>query len=362
VHHAKVQVGQGVLVMDAVGRKTMSNETKKHPGEHRAGSSGIPEIMRAAAIDRFGGPEVLTLHELLVPKLESGEVLIALDTAGVGIWDAEMRAGLYVPPPFPQVLAFPLVLGTDGSGRVAAIGFHVHRFRKGDAVYSYSFANPKGGFYAEYVVVVAEKVAPIPKGLTMHEAGAIPTTGLTALQGIDDALHVKAGETVVIVGASGGVGTLAVQFAKLREARVLGVASGEDGVALVRNLGADDVVDGHHGDISEALKRFAPDGVDAVLGLAGGDTLDRAVKVLKDGGRVAYPNGVNPKPKKRHGIQVIPYDAVPGIPEFNNLNMAVEAAKLKVPIAATFPLVDASLAHKRIAQGHVPGKIVLDIA
>jgi NADPH:quinone reductase-like Zn-dependent oxidoreductase len=229
-------------------------------------------------------------------------------------------------------------------------------------VYSYSCANPKGGFYAEYVVVAEGKVAHIPKGLTLQEAGAIPTTGLTALQGVDDALEVKAGETVVIVGASGGVGTLAVQFAKLREARVIGVASGEDGVALVRSLGADDAVDGRHGDVSEALRKFAPDGVDAVLGLAGGDTLDRAVKSLKDGGRVAFPNGVEPRPKKRHGIEVIAYDAEPGISEFNNLSVAVEAAKLKVPIVATFPLSDASLAHKRIAQGHVLGKIVLDIA
>ncbi|MFL6449942.1 MAG: alcohol dehydrogenase catalytic domain-containing protein [Bryobacteraceae bacterium] len=170
-------------------------------------------------------------------------MLIALDTAGVGSWDAEMRAGWY-PDGHPD---FPLVLGTDGSGKVAAMGSHIRRFRIGDAVYAYSFANEKGGFYAEYVVVTAEHVAPIPKGLSMREAGAIPTTGLTAIQGIDDALRIKKGEAVVILGASGGVGTLAVQFAKMREARVLGIASGADGVALVRRLGADAAVDGRHG-------------------------------------------------------------------------------------------------------------------
>jgi NADPH:quinone reductase-like Zn-dependent oxidoreductase len=161
-----------------------------------------------------------------------------------------MRAGWYPDGP-PD---FPLVLGTDGSGKVVALGSHVRRFKLGEAVYAYSFANPKGGFYAEYVAVTAERVAPIPKGLSMREAGAIPTTGLTALQGIDDALKVKRGEAVAIVGASGGVGTLAVQFAKLCEARVLGVASGEDGVRLVRRLGADAAVDGR-GDVLGALQK-----------------------------------------------------------------------------------------------------------
>jgi NADPH:quinone reductase-like Zn-dependent oxidoreductase len=336
----------------------MSIETKKHQGEQQTANTNIPKIMHAAAIDRFGGPEVLTLHELPTPAVDDGEVLIALDTAGVGSWDAEMRAGSW----FPGKPSFPLVLGTDGSGKVASLGSGVRRFEVGEAVYAYSFANPKGGFYAEYVAVAAEKAGPIPKGLAMREAGAIPTTGLTAIQGIDDALELKSGESVVIVGASGGVGTLAVQFAKLRKARVLGVASGEDGVALVRQLGADVAVDGRTGDIAAALQQFAPEGVDAVLALAGGKTLDRVVESVKEGGRVAYPNGVQPEPKERHGVRVIPYDAVAGVREFEHLGKAIEAANLKVPIAAEFPLGRASQAHERLEQGHVVGKIVLDIA
>jgi NADPH:quinone reductase-like Zn-dependent oxidoreductase len=229
-------------------------------------------------------------------------------------------------------------------------------------VYSYSFANPKGGFYAEYVAVASERAAPIPAGLTMREAGAIPTTGLTALQGIADALEVTRGESLAIVGASGGVGTLAVQFAKLREARVFGVASGEDGVALVRRLGADVAVDGKSGDLADALQKFAPHGLDAVLALAGGETLERVAESVRRGGRIAYPNGVEPEPKKRPGIRVMPYDAVPGVREFNELGKAVEAAKLKVPIAAAYPLAEAAQAHRGIEQGHVLGKIVLDIS
>jgi len=334
----------------------MSIKTGKHaPGQ--TAISEIPPVMNAAAIDRFGGPEVLTLRQLPVPSVEEGEVLIALDTAGVGVWDAEMRAGWY-PGGEPR---FPLILGTDGSGRIAAVGSQVRRFQIGEAVYAYSFLNPKGGFYAEYVAIAADHVAPIPNSLTLREAGAIATTGLTAIQGIDDALHVTRDEVVVIVGASGGVGTLAVQFARLREARVMGIASGDEGVTLVRGLGADAAVDGRHGDVVQALDQFAPDGVDAVLALAGGEALDRAVEAVKDGGRVAYPNGVEPPPKQRPGIRVVPYDAVPGEREFAQLAAAIEAAELKVQIAAAFPLGEASHAHQRLAQGRVLGKIVLDI-
>ena len=113
--------------------------TTKTREEKRGETRNIPETMHAIAIDRFGGPEVLAMHILPVPEVGKGEVLIELDTAGVGSWDAEMRAGWW-PDGRPT---FPLVLGTDGSGRVAAMGSHLRRFKIGDAVYSYSFANPK---------------------------------------------------------------------------------------------------------------------------------------------------------------------------------------------------------------------------
>jgi NADPH:quinone reductase-like Zn-dependent oxidoreductase len=254
---------------------------------------------------------------------------------------------------------FPLVLGTDGSGKVAATGSHIRRFKIGDLVYAYSFDNPNGGFYADYVAVAEGNVGAVPKGLSMEEAGAIPTTGLTALQGIDDALGLKRGETIIIHAASGGVGTLAVQFAKLRGARILATASGEEGVALVRQLGADAAVDGRHGDIAAVARSFAPGGVEAVLGLAGGDGLEKCLDVLRSGGRVAYPHGIEPEPLKRHGIHITPYDAVAGVREFSALGLAVEAAKLQVPVAAHFSLGDAAKAHQRLGQGRVPGKIVL---
>jgi NADPH:quinone reductase len=317
----------------------------------------IPKTMRAAAIDRFGGPEGLSIRTLPVPVPDAREVLIAVNTAGVGSWDADMREG-WSPSGHTQ---FPLVLGTDGSGTVVAAGSRIRRLKVGDRVYAYSFDNPKGGFYAEYVVVLAGSAAHIPKRLNLEEAGAIPTTGLTALQGVDDTLHIKRGESVIIHGAAGGVGTLAVQFAKLRGARLLATASGEDGLALVRRLGADATVDGRQGDIKAVATSFAPDGVDAVLALAGGPALTRCLDALRRGGRLAYPNGVEPEPRKRHGIEIISYEAVAGVREFQRLGRAVEEAKLQVPIAGVYPLAEAAKAHERLAAGHVLGKIVLRI-
>jgi NADPH:quinone reductase len=330
-------------------------EPRTHTEHKGRRAPRIPETMPAAAIDHFGGPEVLTAHVLPVPKIATTEVLIALDTAGVGPWDADIRAGRY-PGRKPK---FPLVLGTDGAGVVAEVGSRVRRLKIGDKVYAYSWANPKGGFYAEYVAVPSDKVAHVPAHLDLEHAGAIPTTGLTALQGIDDALALKRGDTIIIHGASGGVGTLAIQFAKLCGARVLATATGVDGLELVREMGADLAVDSRHEDVADAARRLAHDGVDAILALAGGDELERALEALRPGGRLAYPNGVEPEPRKRRGMKFIPYNGVAGVSEFRRLNAAVEAAKLKVPIAEAFPLLKAAKAHERLAEGHVLGKIVL---
>lgn len=319
----------------------------------------IPKTMRAAAIDGFGGPAVLKIQLLPTPTPDADELLIAVHTAGVGSWDADIRGGWWPGPGKPK---FPLVLGTDGSGTVVAVGSRVRRFAVGDKVYAYSWMNPKGGFYAQYAAVAAENVAPIPSKLDLRKSGAIPVTGLTALQGIDDALGIRKGETLIVHGASGGVGTVAVQFAKLRGARVLGTASGEDGVALVRRLGADVAVDGRRGDIGDAARQLAPDGVDALLALTAGQTLKQCLDALKPrGGRVAYPNGVEPAPRKRKGVEVVAYDASAGVREFQRLTRAIEQSQLRVVIGAAFALDDSAAAHERMEQGHVLGKVVLKV-
>lgn len=310
--------------------------------------------MRAMAIDRFGGPEVLQMHTMPVPEISAQEVLIELDTVGVGAWDARAREGAW------GEREFPMIPGTDGSGIVAAVGSRVARLSVGDRVYSYSYDNPKGGFYAEYVAVSAAKVAPIPDGVDLRDAGGYATIGLTALQGVDDALAIQSGENVVIHGASGNVGMLAVQFAKLRDARVLAVASGADGVKFVRRLGADEAIDGKETDaITAAVREFAPDGADALLAFAGGKELTRCLDGLRKRGRVAYPNGVEPEPRRRKGIKLSSYDATPGPREFERLNRAIEEGRIRLPIAKTFKLRNAADAHRFIERGHILGKVVL---
>ncbi len=314
--------------------------------------------MRAAATDRFGPASVLKAHELPIPRVGARDVLVAVHTAGVGTWDPEMRSGAWA----AEGARFPRVLGTDGSGTVVARGARARRLRLGDKVYGVLFDPKKSGFYAEYVAVPEQNVARIPRRLDLLHAGAMPAVALTALQGIDDALGVKRDESVVIAGASGNVGLFAVQFAKQRGAVVLAIASGRDGCALAERLGADVAIDGKRADIGDELFDFAPDGVDAVLGLIGGPVLTKCIAALRRGGRVAYPNGVEPAPRKRRGVKLVTYDAKPGVKEIARLSRALDNASLVDPIAKQLPLSHASRAHRLVEKGHLLGRVVLRVA
>ena len=331
----------------------------KEPRATRSKRSVVPETMRAAAVDRFGPPSVLTLHRLPVPAPGPREVLIALHAAGVGSWDGLVRDGSWRPwGPRPR---FPIVPGTDGAGVVVATGAKVRTVRIGDRVWACHYSNPKGGFYAEYIAVDASSVGRVPEHLALLEAGAAPTTGLTALQGIDDSLQVRRGETVLIVGASGGVGTLAVQFAKLRGARVIGTGSTPEAEALVRGLGAEVVIDVRKPDDVGRLKSLAPDGLDAILALAGGDGLEGCIDFVRTNGRVAYPNGIEPEPRRRPNLRFAAYDGQYGLAEFSALGKAAIEAQLRVPLAATYSLDRAAAAHTRVERGHLLGRIALQI-
>jgi NADPH2:quinone reductase len=322
----------------------------------RAGNQApsVPATMNAAAIDQFGAPELLTLHTLPVPTPGRREVLIALEVAGVGSWDAAIRDGSWRLSRRPK---FPLVPGTDGAGIIVAKGAGVRHFRIGERVY----ATKLGGFYAEYVAVNEQYVGRVPEPLDMLQAGAAVATGLTALQGVDDALQVKKGETLLIFGASGAVGTLAVQFAKRRRVRVLATVSGRDAASLVQDLGADAVIDPRKTKFIEHLRPLIDVSLDAVLALAGGDALEQCLDHVRAGGRVAYPNGVEPEPRRRPRIRLTAYDGEAGPRQFVRLQRAVVESKLRVPIARVYPLSQAAKAHVRLERGHVLGRLALRV-
>src|SRR5512138_1598809 len=235
--------------------------------------ASIPQQMKAAAFDRFGGPDVLHTETLPVPTPKPKQVLVRLDSAGIGVWDPEVRSGMLK----LGGGGFPRIIGNDGAGEVVAVGGEVKRFQVGDRVYAYSF---EGGFYAEFVAVDEDSVARIPPGLSPAEAGALGADGITALRGLDDKLRLSSGESLLIYGASGGVGHLAVQLAKRMGVRVLAAASGRDGIALVKKLGADRAVDGKKDDVERACGIFAPGGLDAALVLVSGKTLDPALRTI----------------------------------------------------------------------------------
>ena len=314
-------------------------------------------IMQAVALSQFGGPEVLKLQMLPVPKVGPDEVLIRVESVGVGEWDPFEREGGYA-----ELLGiephFPYILGSEGAGVVAAVGESVRRFKKGDRVYAAGFLNPKGGFYAEYAAVKADVVAYIPDGLTTEQAGVMAGVAITALRGLDDTLNLKSGESVMIFGASGGVGHMAVQLAKRMGVRVFAVASGNDGVALAKRLGADAVVNGRADDVLFTAQEVAPNGLDAALLTAGGEVAEKALSVLRDGGHIAYPSGVQPEPQARSDLQVSSYYGAPDAEIIGRLNALIGVGPFEAHIARTFPLNQADEAHRTL-NDHYLGKLAL---
>jgi NADPH:quinone reductase-like Zn-dependent oxidoreductase len=253
-----------------------------------------------------------------------------------------------------------LIPGTDGAGIVVAKGSRVKRFSVGDPVYAYEFANPQGGFYAEFAVADANHVGRVPKSLRLREAGAAAATGLTALQGVA-ALHIRRGHSVLIFGASGGVGTMAVQFAAQQGARVLATASGGSAARLVRTLGATEVVDARKDEGLQRLRSAADEGLDGVLALAGGAGLERCLDLLRPGGRLIYPNGIEPAPRRRKTHRVHRFDVLADPEQFARLNRRFNQDRILVPIAATYSLAQADRAHRRLDRGKVLGRIALRI-
>lgn len=306
--------------------------------------------MNAAAIDRFGGPEVFRVRPVSVPVPGAGEVLIHLESAGVGVWDPLIRTGELSFGPG----SFPLIMGNDGAGTVAAVGDNVKAFKEGDRVYA---AALEGGFYAEFVVVKEDGVARLPPAMNLTEAGALGGDGMTALRGLEDQLRLRAGERVLIFGASGGVGHLAVQLAKRLGAEVLAVASRADGVELVRRLGADVAIDGRDQEMMTVAREFAHGGIDAALVLANPSGAGELLQQVKRGGAIAYPNGVQPAPPAPDGVRVVAYDGVLDRAGFDRMNALIGSAPFHVHVWRTYSLEEAARAHRELAEHHI-GKSV----
>ncbi|WGV28152.1 quinone oxidoreductase family protein [Halotia branconii] len=315
-----------------------------------------PQQMKAMAVDEFGHADKLTLHTLPVPTVDTGEVLIRIEIAGVGIWDEMEREGNLV---YNEVY-FPRVLGGECAGTIIAIGDDVERFSVGDRVYAQSFMNDKGGSYAQYVVVSEKTVAPMPDSLDMVMAGGLPIAGITALSNLQT-LEISDKTKLMLWGASGGVGHVALQLAKRMGTNVFAIASGADGVALVKQLGADEAVDGHSDDVVQRARAFAPNGFDAALVLVGGDTVQSTLSLVRQGGIVSFPNGVMPEPKAPSGVELKQANGFANRMLLDELNRLIDMGEFQIHIAQTFALEEAAQAQSAMKQ-HYLGKIVLRVS
>jgi NADPH:quinone reductase-like Zn-dependent oxidoreductase len=314
-------------------------------------TSALPETMKAAVVETAGPPSTLHIKNVPVPKLSRNHVIIALEYAGLGMWDAAKRAGSW------GAVEPGTILGADGSGTIAAVAADVSKFKVGDRVYSYSYANPTGGFHAEYVSVPADRVAHLPAQLEMPVAGAMPCVALTALSGLE-LLKVKSGQTVLVFGGSGGVGSLAVWLASVAGAKVVASAQ-PDAQEYVRSLGAARTINPGSSQRESLLKRIAPAGFDAALVTANGDTLPAFLSHLKTGEPFGFPNGVEPKPHFS-GHSGLAFDGEMSREAFDRLNAAIGSRTIPLRIKV-FPLKEIVEAHHRIEHGHILGKIVLRI-
>ena len=315
--------------------------------------------MNAMTIDGFGGPDVFKARSVPVPDVGPDDVLVKVQFAGVGVWDAAMRDGK-MEAQKPEGVGLPRVLGADGSGTVEAVGTNVTGFAAGDAVYAYGFFNPKGGLYAQYAAVPSTQVAKLPETMDLEQAGILAVPGLTALRGVDDTLGVSDGYKLLIFGASGGVGLPAVQLARILGGSVLAVVSSAEGSDAVRDAGADQVVNSKEQDLASAVDAFAPDGLDGVLALVGAPGLEVATGKVKRGGRVAFPGGVQPEPTAPDGVEVKMYMGAPGREALDRLNALIAKGPFLMHVAGRMPLVDVAKAHEALKGTHV-GRLVLTI-
>lgn len=333
------------------------------------------DTMKAIRLHTYGGPEVLRYEDAPKPRPRAGDVLVRVHAVGINPPDWYLRDGFStLPPAWRPQLAMPVIPGTDISGVVEAVGEGVDAFAVGDAVYGMvrfpSFG--ESAAYAEYVAAPASDLARKPAGIDHAHAAAAPMALLTAWQFLVELGHDApnpfqaephrpaplAGKTVLVNGAAGGVGHLALQVAKLQGARVIAVASSAH-EAFLRSLGADDYIDY----TKDKPEEVAHD-VDVVLDTVGHAASARFLRTLKRGGALypVYPLGfVAHDEAAERGVTVSSTQVRSNGAQLARLAGLLDAGKIRVAIDSSYPLADAARAHERAAHGHIQGKLVLTV-
>ncbi|HUQ56416.1 NADP-dependent oxidoreductase [Lentzea sp.] len=315
--------------------------------------------MRAVVQHAFGGPDVLSVQEVPRPEPLPTEVRVKVHAAGINPVDWKTRAGggmagVLGEPPF--------VLGWDVSGVVEKVGFGVTTLREGDEVYGMPWFPREAGGYAEYVTAPARQFARKPSSIGHEQAAAVPLAALTAWQALVDTAHVTPGQRVLVHAAAGGVGHLAVQFAKHLGAHVIGTARA-GGHDWLTKLGADEVVDYTAVRFEDAIS-----GVDVVIDLVGDahdNTSTRSLEVLRpDGLLVAVPSGMSPgltAAAEAKGVRVSPFLVEPDGPALTRIAELIDAGEVAVEVEETFPLEEVAAAHIRGESNRTRGKLVLRV-
>ncbi len=310
--------------------------------------------MKAVRIERYGNEEVVALAEVERPTPGDNELLVKVRAAAVNPVDWKIRDGL------GELFGLkpPLILGCEVAGTVEAVGSRgssrtgVSDFVAGDEVYGYLSAHSGG--YAEYVAAPASEFVRKPKHINFDTAASVPVAALTAWQGIFDHGELASGQRILITGASGAVGSMAVQLAKNKGAYVIGTGSGRN-EEFVRKLGADEFIDYKKAKFEDKVS-----GVDVVFDTVGGDTQERAFQTLKRGGvLVSTVSPPSAEKSKEFGVTVAMVVMMAKGDQLAKINRLVESGKLKVRVATVLPLTEVKKAHQLSSSGHADGKIIL---
>ena len=314
--------------------------------------------MKAAVINSFGDPSVLEITDVSKPVPNDDEVLIKIRFTSINPVDTKVRAGT---SGFSKKIQFPVILGWDASGTIETAGKNVKNFKAGDEVFGCIGFPGLGKTYAEYAVANPSLLAKKPSNISFEEAAAVPLVGLTAYQSINEHLQIKKDQKVLITAAAGGVGHLAVQFAKLNGAYVYGTSS-EKNEKFLKSLGIDRVINYRKEKFEDIV-----DPLDAVQDAMGGDTLYRSIHCVKQGGKVVcLPSSTKNDPEavsiaKENNIEMIWPMMYSDGEEMKVIAGLLEEKKLKVRVDKVFTLDNIQWAHEAIETHQTNGKVVVKI-